>query len=68
MKSNFSERLLLWEKIIKRYSNTDLTALDAGCGSGVLTKILSQYNRSSVGIDPSEEMLGLANKKKLNII
>ena len=64
LKSNFSERLLLWKKIIKRYSNSESTALDAGCGSGVLTKFLSQYNRSSVGIDPSKEMLDLANLKK----
>ena len=34
LKSNFSERLLLWKKIIKRYSNSESTALDAGCGSG----------------------------------
>jgi 2-polyprenyl-3-methyl-5-hydroxy-6-metoxy-1,4-benzoquinol methylase len=64
LKSNFSERLSIWEDIIKRYSKPKSLALDAGCGSGVLTKILSQHNNYSIGIEPSEEMLVLARSKK----
>ena len=60
LKSNFSERLSIWEDIIKRYSKPKSLALDAGCGSGVLTKILSQHNNYSIGIEPSEEMLVFA--------
>lgn len=40
------------------------SVLDLGCGTGIFTFLLEQYNpKKIVGIDLSEEMLGIAQKK-----
>lgn len=40
------------------------SALDIGCGSGVLTYELSKYYNEVIGIDISEKMLVITNKKR----
>lgn len=68
---NFSNRLEsekgIFENILKKYSAH--TALDAGCGSGFHTILLSQLNLTVMGIDNSHSMLNLAeeNSKKYEV-
>lgn len=38
-------------------------ALEVGCGSGRFLGLVKQYAKSAVGIDPSEEMLAIAEEK-----
>ena len=49
--------------------NKKLSFLDVGCGPGNLVSSSSKYTKKSVGIDFSEEMIGIANAnfKKKNI-
>jgi SAM-dependent methyltransferase len=61
---NFSNRLetekSIFENILNNYPA--VTALDAGCGSGFHTILLSQLNLTVTGIDNSPSMLDLAVK------
>lgn len=53
----------LLEEILK---NVDVDfALDAGCGTGEHTRILSKHAKSIIGIDISENMLQEAKKKSI---
>lgn len=38
--------------------------LDLGCGTGTLSFLLEKYGYDIIGIDPSEDMLAVANEKK----
>lgn len=40
------------------------TVLDLGCGTGTLTELLAGAGFEMIGIDNSEEMLGIAQKKR----
>lgn len=44
---------------------SQVVALDAGCGSGIYSKILAQRGAAVVGIDVSETMISIANAEKL---
>jgi 2-polyprenyl-3-methyl-5-hydroxy-6-metoxy-1,4-benzoquinol methylase len=61
---NFSDRLkterLVFEHLLNRFPAK--TALDAGCGSGFHTIVLSQLKLIMTGIDNSEHMLKLAKR------
>ncbi len=37
---------------------------DLGCGTGVFTMLMSDYGYDMIGIDSSEDMLGVAMEKK----
>ena len=39
--------------------------LDAGCGTGIITKLIAPHVRSIVGLDISEDMLAFAEKNRL---
>ena len=45
------------------------TIIDLGCGTGVSTKIWSDFGNEIIGIEPSEEMISIAKKttKESNI-
>jgi ubiquinone/menaquinone biosynthesis C-methylase UbiE len=68
---NFSYRLetekVVFENILKNYPANN--ALDAGCGSGFHTILLSKFNLNVTGIDNSDSMLKLAkkNSQKYNV-
>lgn len=51
--------------ILKSYGIEDGLILDLGCGSGVMSEILSSRGYELIGIDASQEMLGIAMDKKI---
>lgn len=68
---NFSDRLKTEKKVFENILNRfpARSALDAGCGSGFHTILLSQLKLSVTGMDNSEHMLKLAkrNAKKYQV-
>ncbi len=65
--TGFSNRLIndfgLFKNIVKKFDFK--TALDAGCGSGVHSIILSRLGIDIIGLDASEKMLELARANSL---
>lgn len=51
------------EKRLKSHNIKDGLVLDLACGTGVLTRLLSDKGYNMTGIDLSEEMLSLARQK-----
>lgn len=62
---HFTERLLVWEDMIRRYCRTDSDVLDAGCGSGILSEAAARRAKSVVAFDGSAEMVALAEIRRL---
>ena len=60
------EQIKKW-KIISRYDFRGKKVLDVGCGTGIITKEISNITEV-VGIDSSKEMVKLAKKKGINCI
>lgn len=63
----FSEKDLTFTDLrmdLKKYSGKSL--LDVGCANGQFLEYASKYGISSLGIDISEEMVGVARKNGLN--
>lgn len=51
-------------KIIERYSCKKISRVaDLGCGTGLSTLVWEKYCERAIGIDPSEDMLNIAQKK-----
>lgn len=44
---------------------SDGIVLDLGCGTGTMTELLSGFGYDMIGVDNSEEMLGIAAEKRL---
>lgn len=65
--TGFARRLIgdfgVIKRLVEKFEIT--TALDAGCGSGVHSIILSKLGVDVVGLDASAEMLGLARTNAL---
>lgn len=59
----FRERLAVWSDLIERYGGPSAHALDAGCGSGILTMVAARHCARVVAFDASPEMLDLARQK-----
>lgn len=57
-------RLALWSDFIERYSSPTGRAVDLGCGTGVLTFLLARANREALGIDGSDEMVAVCERKR----
>lgn len=51
-------------KQLKKYGIEDGLVLDLGCGTGVMTELLSEAGYDMIGVDNSEEMLGQAMEKR----
>ncbi len=50
--------------ILKNFQIKDGLVLDLGCGTGNMTEALAAKGYDMIGIDGSEEMLGMASRKK----
>lgn len=57
-----------WSKyliqILRQYHIEDGLVLDLGCGTGKMTRLLAQAGYDMIGVDISEEMLGVARAKE----
>jgi 2-polyprenyl-6-hydroxyphenyl methylase/3-demethylubiquinone-9 3-methyltransferase len=60
----FRRRYELWTGVIDRYSDPGSHVLDIGCGPGTFTFYLAERNRSVVGIDGSDKMLEICERRK----
>lgn len=59
----FRERFELWSDLIARHARRDDAVLDAGCGSGVFSRVAARHTASVVALDGSEAMIALAEQK-----
>lgn len=48
---------------LRKYNVNDGIVADLGCGTGIVTKAMACAGYDMIGIDNSEEMLGIANEK-----
>ena len=62
-KSGFRNRLKVFRSILASMSIQGQLWLDAGCGSGVLTRELGALGASVVALDASPEMIGFAREE-----
>lgn len=51
--------------LLGRYGVTDGLVLDLGCGTGSLTELLAEKGYDMIGVDCSEDMLEIAQEKRL---
>ena len=51
-------------EVLKQYQITDGLILDLGCGTGKMTRLLAQAGYDMIGVDISEEMLGIARMQE----
>lgn len=52
-------------EILKKYKDTNIeTIVDIGCGTGLSTKICTEFSKNVIGIEPSTDMLNEAKKKE----
>ena len=56
------------EHTLKEHGINDGIVLDLGCGTGTLTKMISDKGYDMIGVDSSEEMLLLAKEKDENTL
>ena len=56
------------EQSLKKHGINDGIVLDLGCGTGTLTKMLSDKGYDMIGVDSSEEMLSIAREKDENTL
>lgn len=61
--AGFKERLDVWRALIAQFAKPAGYALDAGCGSGVLSVIAASYCSSVTAFDASPQMVQLAREK-----
>lgn len=60
----WAERIV---KNLKEYGIREGLVLDLGCGTGSITELLADAGYDMIGVDASEEMLELADRKKEKI-
>ena len=51
--------------ILKDHGISDGLVLDLGCGTGEATRLLARHGYDMIGVDSSEDMLMIANEKRL---
>ncbi|NQY09009.1 MAG: class I SAM-dependent methyltransferase [Flavobacteriales bacterium] len=62
-KDGFKERLNVWNNLLDKYSNSNFTAFDVGCGSGALILPIASRNKQVVAIEGSDKMLTISQEK-----
>ena len=62
-KDSFKKRFNIFRNLLKKYQNEKETWLDLGCGSGVLTTVISKKAKYVLGVDGSQLMVKEAKKK-----
>ncbi|ASM35741.1 putative methyltransferase [Campylobacter sputorum aubsp. sputorum RM3237] len=53
---------IFFPKILQKYCNNFDTALEIGCGNGIITEILAKKFKNVIGIDLSKNGVNVANK------
>ena len=61
-KDSFKKRFNIFTNLLKKYQNKNETWLDLGCGSGVLTTVISKKAKYVLGVDGSQLMVNEAKK------
>lgn len=61
-KDSFKKRFNIFRNLLKKYQNEKETWLDLGCGSGVLTAVISKKAKYVLGVDGSQLMVKEAKK------
>lgn len=51
-------------RILRKYGIRDGLVLELGCGTGKMTRLLAQAGYDMIGVDSSEEMLGIARERE----
>lgn len=52
-------------ELLKEYGTEDGLVLELGCGTGKMTRLLSEAGYDMIGVDNSEDMLEIAREKQL---
>ncbi|MGE5582542.1 MAG: class I SAM-dependent methyltransferase [Bacillota bacterium] len=63
----FRERYEIWTKTISKFSDPSYKVLDIGCGSGVFSFFSAGLNSEVIGIDGSDEMINLCERRKAKL-
>lgn len=64
---DYKKRAGYFHEIIKRYKNTEGTILlDLACGTGSISEEMAKIGYDVIGVDYSDEMLGIALDKKFD--
>ncbi len=63
----FQERYKVWTKLIDQYIHSNMSVLDAGCGSGIFSYYLASKNCVVIGVDGSEEMIKICRNNYAQI-
>lgn len=64
---DYKKRAGYFHEIIKRYKNTEGTILlDLACGTGTISEEMAKIGYDVIGVDYSDEMLGIALDKKFD--
>jgi 2-polyprenyl-6-hydroxyphenyl methylase/3-demethylubiquinone-9 3-methyltransferase len=58
----FRERFSLWSDLIARHSKPDDSVLDAGCGSGVFSRVAARHAAKVIALDGSDAMIAIAEQ------
>lgn len=61
---DFAERLTVWTGLITDFGSTAFEVLDLGCGTGTLSFVAAEHNKSVLGIDGSLEMIQFCETRK----
>jgi 2-polyprenyl-3-methyl-5-hydroxy-6-metoxy-1,4-benzoquinol methylase len=59
----FRERFALWSDLIARHAKPDDAVLDAGCGSGVFSRVAARHAAKVVALDGSGAMITIARQR-----
>ncbi len=60
---NYKKRVSYIEKLFKKFGTKPQLVLDLACGTGSITKIMSDKGYDMIGIDGSPDMLNIAKSK-----